>query len=311
VTSSYESGHALSKIGVVFAGDMIVECALAKLSYLLGKYSDREKVKAMIVENICGEQTNYQAEYFSLHSNAFINSLLKVMKLDGGEKENVMLAKTLMPTVINELVEKNQIEMLKKLKNEIKSLNSKDFTKRNPLHIAAINGNLEATEFLIKCNVNVKELDDLFNTPLNYACLRKHKVVAMKIKESGGILNMRGEFGDLFCKLAFENDLETLRLFYLCGANLMTGNYDLRTLAHIAAAEGKLDIIKFLIDEVNVNIMISDRWGNTPYDDAFGEVKDIIGKKFKKKKKKIKKATPKLINKTLEEVKQSDTTIDN
>ena len=36
VTSSYETGNILSKIGVIFAGDMTVECALAKLSYLLG-----------------------------------------------------------------------------------------------------------------------------------------------------------------------------------------------------------------------------------------------------------------------------------
>jgi lysophospholipase len=37
VNASYETGTVLEKIGVIFGGDMTVECALAKLSYLLGK----------------------------------------------------------------------------------------------------------------------------------------------------------------------------------------------------------------------------------------------------------------------------------
>jgi lysophospholipase len=36
VSNIYESGNVLTKIGVIFAGDMTVECALTKLSYLLG-----------------------------------------------------------------------------------------------------------------------------------------------------------------------------------------------------------------------------------------------------------------------------------
>lgn len=37
VSTYYECGNILEKYGVVFAGDMTVECALSKLSYLLGK----------------------------------------------------------------------------------------------------------------------------------------------------------------------------------------------------------------------------------------------------------------------------------
>ena len=36
MSTSYEGGSELSKLGVIFAGDMTVECALTKISYLMG-----------------------------------------------------------------------------------------------------------------------------------------------------------------------------------------------------------------------------------------------------------------------------------
>lgn len=37
VTTNYECGSILKELGVIYASDMTVECAMAKLSYLLGK----------------------------------------------------------------------------------------------------------------------------------------------------------------------------------------------------------------------------------------------------------------------------------
>ena len=57
----------------------------------------------------------------------------------------------------------------------------------------------------------------------------------------------------------------------------MMCDYDGRSLAHIAAQEGKLDIIKFLTDSKNkINIMLEDRWGNTPYDEGTEEIKNYL-----------------------------------
>jgi len=45
-------------------------------------------------------------------------------------------------------------------------------------------------------------------------------------------------------------------------------DYDRRTILHIAASEGKLDIVSMLIETFTANINRSDRWGGSPLDDA-------------------------------------------
>lgn len=234
----------------------------------------------MFCESIKGELTNKQEDHFAVENNSFTSSLLKLMKLDNCEKDNDIISKTIIPTVVNQLVEKNELETLKKMKNEIKNLISADFSKKNPLHISALNGHFDVTKFLIKCRVNINQIDDHHNTPLYYACLKKHKEVAFLILHNGGILNSKSDIVEILCKSAFENDLETIKLFSECGANLMASNYDRRTLAHIAAAEGHIEIIKYLI-EINLNLMISDRWGNTPFDEATNDIKKLLRIKFK------------------------------
>lgn len=45
-------------------------------------------------------------------------------------------------------------------------------------------------------------------------------------------------------------------------------DYDRRTALHVAASEGHLHICQYLVDEQNVSINRSDRWGGSPLDDA-------------------------------------------
>lgn len=45
-------------------------------------------------------------------------------------------------------------------------------------------------------------------------------------------------------------------------------DYDRRTALHVAASEGRLDIVKLLVEQYNSPINRSDRWGGSPLDDA-------------------------------------------
>uniref|UniRef100_A0AC34FBB4 Glutaminase n=1 Tax=Panagrolaimus sp. ES5 TaxID=591445 RepID=A0AC34FBB4_9BILA len=76
---------------------------------------------------------------------------------------------------------------------------------------------------------------------------------------------------DLVVSLLFaakNADLDTIRRLYLQGANLNMVDYDGRTALHLAAAEGHIMIVKFLLHVVKADCQIRDRWGRSPLDDA-------------------------------------------
>ncbi len=131
-------------------------------------------------------------------------------------------------------------------------------------------------------NLKLNILDNRKMTSLNYACLYKKEKVAKLIKNSGGLLNQDYfiNLGHHFCKLAYEGDLNSLKLFYDCGANIMAENFQKRTAAHIAAAEGKIDIINFLIVDAKYDIIVKDKMGKTPLDYS-EEMKNYIKNLYK------------------------------
>lgn len=233
-------------------------------------------------ENLRGEITPAKVEDYSVGSKKFITALLNIIDKKESKLEEQMFALNLIPKVINELAEKNNIPMMRKLKNYIININFSEYTKRNPLHIAAMKGHLDMVKFLLKLRIGINDLDESKCTPLNHACLSGYNEIATLLKSKGAILNMTKYVCNKLLEYAYKGDLEKLKLFYECGANLNAADYDKRTVAHVAAAEGHFDIIKFLLDETNVNIMVSDRFGNTPYTEAKNkDIKELIKNKYK------------------------------
>jgi hypothetical protein len=49
--------------------------------------------------------------------------------------------------------------------------------------------------------------------------------------------------------------------------NLEIADYDLRHVAHLAACEGHLDVLKYLITATTFNFLLKDRWGNNAFDE--------------------------------------------
>ncbi|KAK2158814.1 hypothetical protein LSH36_163g00018 [Paralvinella palmiformis] len=67
---------------------------------------------------------------------------------------------------------------------------------------------------------------------------------------------------------ASNGDLTALRRMALAGNNMEAVDYDGRSALHLAAAEGQLECVRFLLEKCKVDANPKDRWGQTPYDDA-------------------------------------------
>jgi len=98
-------------------------------------------------------------------------------------------------------------------------------------------------------------------------------------RKGGGVLASRRDIGmndEEFaagCKLllaAARGDIDMVRRL-LSTDNKITvdfRDYDRRTALHVAASEGHLPMVKYLVEELKCTISRSDRWGGSPLDDA-------------------------------------------
>ncbi|KAI6652084.1 glutaminase kidney isoform, mitochondrial isoform 1 precursor [Oopsacas minuta] len=65
-----------------------------------------------------------------------------------------------------------------------------------------------------------------------------------------------------------HGSLGSMHRYLSAGYNFNAADYDGRTCLHIAAAEGALSIVKFLVENAGVDPSPVDRWGQTPIKDA-------------------------------------------
>ncbi|XP_051865553.1 glutaminase kidney isoform, mitochondrial-like isoform X2 [Pristis pectinata] len=108
------------------------------------------------------------------------------------------------------------------------------------------------------------ELVSLFNFH-NYDNLR-HFARKLDPRRNGSEAREESVVNLLFA--AYSGDIAALRRFALSAMDMEQKDYDSRTPLHIAAAEGHVEVVCFLLDACRVNPFCKDRWGNTPLDDA-------------------------------------------
>eukprot|EP00123_Amoebidium_parasiticum_P010521 comp20160_c0_seq1/m.24950 comp20160_c0_seq1/g.24950 ORF comp20160_c0_seq1/g.24950 comp20160_c0_seq1/m.24950 type:complete len:969 (-) comp20160_c0_seq1:35-2941(-) len=154
-------------------------------------------------------------------------------------------------------------------------LSKADLDRRTPLHVAAAEGRVGAVEFLIEQKVDVNAVDRWGNTPLEEAINNGHFETAQLIREHGG--TAKHELGDRMCEYASKGDLENIKLLVQAGTNVNSkSTRSKHTALHMAAAEGHIDVVKFLLSH-GAEVNIVDRWGHTPLKNALdNHHKDIV-----------------------------------
>ncbi|XP_070596720.1 glutaminase liver isoform, mitochondrial isoform X1 [Erythrolamprus reginae] len=109
-----------------------------------------------------------------------------------------------------------------------------------------------------------RELVSLFNFH-NYDNLL-HCTRKMDPRREGDEVRNKTVVNLLFA--AHSGDISALRRFALSAMDMEQKDYDSRTALHVAAAEGHLEVVKFLVEACRVNPFVKDRWGNIALDDA-------------------------------------------
>jgi len=173
-----------------------------------------------------------------------------------------------------------------------------DYDNRTALHLAACEGHINAVRFLVdNAPANIREKcinkrDRWGGTPLGEAIHYGHSEVVTILKEAGAITGNQSHYNreqsmnvsvsqkdvGMVLFAAAENELFELIRLNACGLNITAGDYDGRTPLHLAASNGHSKIVKYLLVQATKHSetftpiwMATDRYGNTPGDDAIRE----------------------------------------
>ncbi len=180
-----------------------------------------------------------------------------------------------------------KLEELKKVKaNTNVDLNNGDYDKRTPLHVSCGAGKEDVVRYLIEeMGVDINPVDRWGATPLNDCALWPE--LAKYLISRGAKLGKKqpaynavqvtvteDQFRIYYA--AFFGDVQMLDNLRLLGWNVNGQDYDGRTALGVAASEGHLEVVKYLISK-GADVNIKDARGNDALGDARRENRtDVI-----------------------------------
>eukprot|EP00835_Amoeboradix_gromovi_P004729 NODE_388_length_9508_cov_0.225954.p1 type:complete len:659 gc:universal NODE_388_length_9508_cov_0.225954:4627-6603(+) len=294
VIDSYETGAVLNKVGVIPGNDMTVECALTKLSYLLGKQLPLQSIRELLKSSLRGELSIPEIDQFSIKSNAITNVLDKVLgnstasTLEATSAGAESLKRALYPGLFITACSTNNIKAINDMLDDYKPdtnwlINSSDYDSRTPLHIACTKGHLETVKILLIHGAYVHSKDVFGHTSIFYALKFKLYSIVDLLLESGAklaipavttrrinnkILHVDGlEVTDMMMQFVIDDDIDMLQLFIRCGADINVGNVQGQTLLHISSGLARLEIVELLIKK-KIDVNLTDAYGEKARDVA-------------------------------------------
>lgn len=163
-------------------------------------------------------------------------------------------------------------EQLNRLLDNGVPVDSADYDSRCALHLASCSGNETLVRSLLEKKADVNCKDRFKGTPLMDAVRHGHQNVQKILREAGGHLSGI-EIAEDVCQAASVGDVDRIHTLILNGADPSIADYDNRTALHLAASNGQVRVLDYLIGRCNANPL--DRHGGTPLEDAYRHGKSV------------------------------------
>jgi ankyrin repeat protein len=134
--------------------------------------------------------------------------------------------------------------------------------------VSAMKGNSEAVTKILEYQANPNLVDMHGSSALYEAARNGHEETMDVLLKYGAELCMgEGQAASRLCQAVFDGDILTLRRLLRAQIPVNARDYDKRTAAHIASAEGNVAALKVLV-EFGADLTLPDRWGNVVEDEA-------------------------------------------
>ncbi|ORX62575.1 asparaginase-domain-containing protein [Hesseltinella vesiculosa] len=284
VTDVYATGKQLARVGVVAGADMTPECALTKLSYLLGAYpDDPSRVRELMTRNLRGEltvrRTHTQFSDDRNRTHVLVELLMACIAQGKGaaqhalrdwtlsNRDQQMAERSLAPLLLCSAAATSDLESIETLVDNMSgdlNLNCVDYDGRVPLHVASREGHAQVVAFLLRHGASVHIRDKSGHTPIYEALANRRTEAAKLLCQAGGHLaeSEADDFGYLWLKAVQQGDLKFVKLALDCGWKInWAESLEQRRAIDVAVLERRLPMIKALLGERDLDLNLTDRWG--------------------------------------------------
>ena len=157
-----------------------------------------------------------------------------------------------------------------------------DYDRRTSLHLAASEGHSHVVSWLIANGADVGVRDRFGNTPLHDAMRHKHNVVLGILRDAGSTFDCdEHDAASMLCQAAYQGDIDEIQRLMDNRIDPNLGDYDGRRAMHLAASEGHVKVIEYLLSR-HAEVNVIDRMGGTPLADAIRNQHDAAIKLLQK-----------------------------